>query len=165
MIFIDEAWIALGNKHFAPKIREWLKTFRKKNCMIVLSTQSISDAHSSGIIDVINESCPTKIFLPNVTARDESSEKLYRGFSLNEREIDLIARAIPKREYYFRNPEGRRLFNLHLGPLALAFVGATGRADIARLKELKNQLQDRWLEQWCYEHSIDFNLLKEEVSA
>lgn len=165
VIFIDEAWIALGNKHFAPKIREWLKTYRKKNCIIVLSTQSISDALGSGIIDVINESCPTKIYLPNVVARDESAEKLYRSLGLNDREIDLIARAIPKREYYFRNPEGRRLFNLLLGPVALAFVGATGRADIARIKELQQQLDNRWLEQWCFEQSIEFDQFKEEAFA
>ena len=83
----------------------------------------------------------------------------------NEREIDLIARATPKREYYFRNPEGRRLFNLQLGPVGLAFVGATGRSDIARIKELQNQVGDRWLEQWCFEQSIEPEQFKEEVFA
>ncbi len=65
LILLDEAWLMLGHPVFRDKIREWLKVLRKANCAVVLATQSISDAERSGIIDVLKESCPTKICLPN----------------------------------------------------------------------------------------------------
>ena len=68
LIILDEAWIMLGHPVFRSKIREWLKVLRKANCAVVLATQSLSDAARSGILDVLIESCPTKIFLPNEEA-------------------------------------------------------------------------------------------------
>lgn len=61
LILLDEAWLMLGHATFRDKIREWLKVLRKANCAVILATQSISDAERSGIIDVLKESCPTKI--------------------------------------------------------------------------------------------------------
>lgn len=148
IIILDEAWIVLAHEVFRAKIREWLKVLRKSNCIVVMATQSISDAVGSGILDVINESCPTKIYLPNPTARDESSTKLYRSLGLNVREIDLLARARQKQDYLFRNPEGRRLFNLQLGPLTLALAGATGKEDVQKVRELKAEHGKGWVEKW-----------------
>ncbi|MHA6732377.1 VirB4 family type IV secretion/conjugal transfer ATPase [Devosia sp. A369] len=68
LIVLDEAWLMLGHPVFRDKIREWLKVLRKANCAVVLATQSISDAERSGIIDVLKESCPTKICLLNSPA-------------------------------------------------------------------------------------------------
>ncbi|TJW92248.1 conjugal transfer protein TrbE, partial [Neisseria gonorrhoeae] len=65
VLFLDEAWIMLGHPVFREKISEWLKVLRKKNCLVLLATQSLSDAANSGILDVLNESCQTKIYLPN----------------------------------------------------------------------------------------------------
>jgi type IV secretion system protein TrbE len=64
-ILLDEAWLMLGHPVFKAKIREWLKVLRKANCLVLLATQSLSDATNSGILDVIVESTATKIFLPN----------------------------------------------------------------------------------------------------
>ena len=35
----------------------------------------------------------------------------------------MLATAIPKRHYYYLSEFGRRLFDLAIGPLTLAFVG------------------------------------------
>lgn len=148
LIILDEAWLALAHEVFRNKIREWLKVLRKSNCAVVMATQSISDAAGSGILDVINESCPTKIFLPNATAKDESSSKLYRHFGLNSREIDLLSKATPKSDYYFRSQEGRRLFNLQLGPFALALAGATSKEDVATVRKLQKQYKKNWVSKW-----------------
>ena len=40
MILIDEAWKALDDPMFAARIRDWLKTLRKRNAMIGFATQS-----------------------------------------------------------------------------------------------------------------------------
>ncbi len=147
-IILDEAWIMLGHPAFRAKIREWLKVLRKSNCLVLMATQSLSDAANSGILDVIVESTATKIFLPNVYARDEDTSVLYRRMGLNPRQIDILATAIPKRQYYYVSENGRRLFELALGPVALAFVGATDKESIATIKGLEARLGPRWVDEW-----------------
>ncbi len=149
IIILDEAWIALGHEVFRSKIREWLKVLRKSNCIVIMATQSISDAANSGILDVINESCPTKIYLPNSTAKDESSAKLYEGLGLNRREIEILSKLTPKQDYYYRSSEGRRLFNLKLGDIALAMTGATGKEDLTTIRDLQQKYSgDSWVPEW-----------------
>jgi type IV secretion system protein VirB4 len=147
-IILDEAWIMLGHPAFRAKIREWLKVLRKSNCLVLMATQSLSDAANSGILDVIVESTATKIFLPNVYARDEDTSQLYKRMGLNPRQIDILATAIPKRQYYYVSENGRRLFELALGPVALAFVGATDKESIATIKGLEARLGRRWVDEW-----------------
>ena len=65
---------------------------RKANCAVVLATQSLSDAKASGILDVLSESCPTKIFLPNIAARQEGQKELYTGMGLNETQVSIAVR-------------------------------------------------------------------------
>ena len=81
-------------------------------------------------------------------ARDESSTELYKSLGLNTREIDMLAKATQKRDYYFRNPEGRRFFHLQLGPIALALAGATGKEAIQKVKDLKDQYGKEWVNEW-----------------
>ncbi len=122
---------------FAARIREWLKTLRKKNVAVVFATQSLADVADSAIAPALIESCPTRIYLPNERAFEPQQRQAYERFGLNETEIDLIATAQRKRDYYYASPKGRRLFELALGPVALAFCGAsdsTARELIARLE-------------------------------
>jgi type IV secretion system protein VirB4 len=147
-ILLDEAWLMLGHPVFRAKIREWLKVLRKANCLVLMATQSLSDAADSGILDVIVESTATKIFLPNVFARDEATAALYRRMGLNTRQIEILATAIPKRQYYYASAEGRRLYELALGPLALAFVGAADKESVATIRRLEARFGDRWVHAW-----------------
>ena len=118
LLLLDEAWVMLGHPVFREKIREWLKVLRKANCAVVLATQSLSDAVRSGILDVLLESCPTKILLPNEEADKGGTSEvpgpldLYRLIGLNGTEIDLLKSAVKKRHYYYTSVEGRRLFEL-----------------------------------------------------
>ena len=145
VIVLDEAWLMLAHPAFRDKIREWLKTMRKANCAVVMATQSLSDAGRSGILDVIAESTPTKIFLPNVYARDEVFAELYVRLGLNKRQIELIAEAAPTRDYYVTSEKGRRLFELALGPLALAFCGASDKDTIAKIQQLEKKFGPEWI--------------------
>ncbi len=119
-LFLDEAWLFLTDSLFAAKIREWLKTLRKKNVAVVFATQSLADVTDSTIAHAIIESCPTRILLPNESAHDQGTRSLYQSFGLNDRQIDILATATPKRDYYFQSPAGNRLFELGLGRTALA---------------------------------------------
>jgi hypothetical protein len=138
----------LGHPAFRAKIREWLKVLRKANCLVLMATQSLSDAANSGILDVIVESTATKIFLPNVYARDEDTAALYRRMGLNARQIEILATAIPKRQYYYVSENGRRLYDLALGPMALAFVGASDKESVATIKSLEAKFGDEWVHEW-----------------
>jgi len=148
VIILDEAWLMLGHPAFRAKIKEWLKVLRKANCLVLMATQSLSDAANSGILDVIVESTATKIFLPNIYARDEDTAALYRRMGLNNRQIEILASATPKRQYYYVSESGRRLYDLALGPLALSFVGASDKESVAVIKALEAKHGDAWVEVW-----------------
>lgn len=154
MIVLDEAWLMLQHPVFAPKIVNWLKELRKKNCLVIMATQSLSDAVNSGIFDVIKESCPTKIYLPNWEAKDEETAETYKKMGLNPRQIDIVARAIPKRQYYYVSEQGRRLFDLALGPLALAFTAVSDPKAVAHIKHLEKTHKDEWVDHWLAEKRL-----------
>ena len=116
--------------------------------MVVMATQSLTDAARSGILDVIVESTASKVFLPNVYARDEDTANLYKRMGLNSRQIEILATAIPKRQYYYVSEKGRRLFELALGPLALSFVGATDKESLASIRTLEDKYGEGWVDEW-----------------
>ena len=156
-IVLDEAWIMLANPVFKEKIREWLKVLRKANCAVIMATQSISDAAHSGILDVINESTATKIFLPNSTAKNEKNAELYSALGLNNKQIEIVANAVPKHDYYFVSSEGARLFSLALEKLTLAFVAVSDKETIALIKKLKKQHKDDWVNFYLAEKNLNLN--------
>ena len=119
-----------------------------------MATQSISDAERSGIIDVLKESCPTKICLPNGAAREPGTRKFYEQIGFNERQIEIVSSAIPKREYYVATPDGRRLFDMSLGPVALSFVGASGKEDLKRIRALKAEHGQDWPTHWLQSRGV-----------
>jgi len=133
LLILDEAWLFLDDAVFAARIREWLKTLRKKNVAVVFATQSLADIASSSIAPALIESCPTRVFLPNERAQEPQSKETYERFGLNARQIELIARAAPKRDYYYQSPLGCRLFELGLGPIGLAFCGASDPVNQKRI--------------------------------
>jgi type IV secretion system protein TrbE len=133
LLVLDEAWVFLDNPLFAARIREWLKVLRKKNVAVVFATQSLADVAESSIAPAIIESCPQRIFLPNDRAVEPQARAAYHRFGLNDRQIELIARATPKRDYYLQSRRGNRLFDLGLGRIALAFCGASDPASQRRI--------------------------------
>ncbi len=129
LLVLDEAWVFLDDPLFANRIREWLKTLRKKNVAVIFATQSLADIADSQIAPAIIESCPTRIFLPNPRALEPTQSETYRRFGLNDTQVRLIAEAYPKRDYYLQSRAGNRLFELGLGPVALAFAAASSPED------------------------------------
>ncbi|CAG2138331.1 Type IV secretion system protein virB4 [Cupriavidus campinensis] len=149
LLVLDEAWLMLNHPLFQEKIREWLKVLRKANCAVLFATQSVSDVGKSQIRDVLFESCPTKILLANPEVRDnEDSANQYRAIGLNERQIDIIGRMAKKLDYYYMSPLGRRKYQLGLGPVNLAFTGASGKEDIAMARSLIERHGERWTVEW-----------------
>ncbi|HZR73466.1 conjugal transfer protein TrbE [Bradyrhizobium sp.] len=136
LLIIDEGWLALDDTGFAEQLREWLKTLRKKNASVVFATQSLADVAGSAIAAALIESCPTRLFLPNERAIEPQIMAVYRQFGLNDRQIEIISRATPKRDYYCQSRRGNRLFELGLGEAALAFTAASSKSDQAAIADL-----------------------------
>ncbi|QQN65341.1 conjugal transfer protein TrbE [Bradyrhizobium diazoefficiens] len=136
LMIVDEGWLALDDADFAGQLREWLKTLRKKNASVVFATQSLSDIDGSDIAPAIIESCPTRLLLPNERAIEPQITAIYRRFGLNDRQIELLSRATPKRDYYCQSRRGNRMFELGLGEVALAFAAASSKTDQAAIDRL-----------------------------
>lgn len=153
LLILDEAWLMLSHDLFREKIREWLKTLRKANVAVVLATQSLSDANNSGIMDVLAESCPTKIYLPNPEATNPAAAGHYRTLGLLDEELARLARLTPKKEYYITGA-GKRTIELGLGEVALAFTAASTPQDIADAKVLYRQDKDNFAHRWLQHKQV-----------
>ena len=96
IIVLDEAWALIDNKIFAGKIKDWLKTMRKLNGMVVFATQSVEDATNSAISDTLVQQTATQIFLPNPKA----TEAYKKAFMISDREFNLLKTTDPGSRYF-----------------------------------------------------------------
>jgi type IV secretion system protein VirB4 len=148
LILLDEAWSYLQHELFRDRLKDWLKTMRRKNAVVVMATQQISDIANSQIADVVLENCPTKILLPNAESKNPGSREFYTRVGLNERELEILQVSIPKQHYYVVSTLGRRLVNLGVGKVALSWVGVNGREERQIVESVKNQYPDSWRAEW-----------------
>lgn len=159
LLIVDEGWLALDDEDFAGQLREWLKTLRKKNASVIFATQSLSDIDGSAIAPAIIESCPTRLLLPNERAIEPQISAIYRRFGLNDRQIELLSRATPKRDYYCQSRRGNRMFELGLGEVALAFTAASSKTDQAAIEQLLAEHgRDGFLPAWLQHRGVGWAL-------
>jgi len=157
LLFLNEAWLFFDSPIFAPRIREWLKTLRKLNVSVIFATQGLTDIERCPISAALIESCPTRIFLPNDRAMEEETARVYRRFGLNDRQLQMLAVAQPKRQYYYQSSMGNRLFELGLGPLGLAFCAATSKKDqILAKKMLAEHGKEGFNAAWLASKGLDW---------
>lgn len=140
LLILDEAWLFLDHPLFSQRIREWLKTLRKKNVSVIFATQSIADLMESSITSSLLESCPSRVFLPNSRALEPGLAHIYEHLGLSDQQINLIAGASPRQDYYYQSSIGNALFNLQLGPVALAFADSGGQ----QKKQMVQQFYERY---------------------
>lgn len=146
IIVLDECWLFLRNKSFSNKIVEYLKDLRKKNAIVVMATQNLSDI-SEEIKPVVINNMPTKIFMPN-TSSSEVNAAMYYDFGLNSTEQVIIRHMIPKQEYYFKSPDFSRIFNLYLSKQEIAFLAATAKSDQLKVAELEHLTPAEFIQAW-----------------
>ncbi|WP_269714870.1 VirB4 family type IV secretion/conjugal transfer ATPase [Caulobacter sp. NIBR2454] len=142
VVCIDEFWKALGDEAFRDLARDGLKTWRKKDAVLVLATQSPSDVLASPIARTIQEQCATKIFLPN----GEATELDYgEGFGLSGRELALVRDelGVGSRGFLIRQGGASAVAELDLTGLDEHLAILSGRAaTTARLDEIRRQVGD-----------------------
>jgi type IV secretion system protein VirB4 len=108
---LDEAWLFIKNETIRNYIVQAQKTWRKHNAAMILATQSIKELEESGMLAIVAESCPTKIFLAN----PEMNRQVYReAFHLNDTEIDIIADLIPPGEMLIRKAQSSKKVRLNV---------------------------------------------------
>lgn len=158
LIVLEEVWSALMEGPFAERIRQWLLTLRKQNAAVVLAAHTPAQIAELPGREVVIESCPTKIFLPNPDAVEAETQALYLSMGLNEREVALIAQAQRQRDYFFKCRLGSRLFDLDLGPLALGLVTLPGGEDLAAVRRRVEAMEategQRWVATWLRERGL-----------
>jgi len=121
---------------------------RRRNAVVVMATQQVSDIANSEIADVVLENCPTKILLPNAEARNPGSREFYGRLGLNERELELLQVSVPKQHYYVVSKLGRRLVDLRLGKVALAWLGVSGQEDRQVVQSVIDEYPSTWRTEW-----------------
>lgn len=92
MIVIDEGWKALDDDVFVKRLKDWMKTIRKRNGVVGFATQSASDAIESRIAATIIEQSATQLFMSNPKAQ---SSDYCDGFGLSAHELNLV-RSLPE---------------------------------------------------------------------
>jgi type IV secretion system protein VirB4 len=134
MILIDEGWKALDDEVFAARIRDWLKTLRKRNALVGFATQSARDALDSRIATALVEQTATMIFMPNAKAR---AEDYCDGFGLTEHELALI-RSLPShsRAFLIRQPDASVVVRLDLSGAPEVLTILSGRESAVRRLDL-----------------------------
>lgn len=149
IVELDEGWLYLDNPLFAEKIREWLKVLRKNDVYVIFATQSLADAEKSTILPALIESCPTTIFLPNAKTQDENIKPIYKRFGLNDRQIEILSIATPKKHYLYNSPLGSRLYELGLGKFALTYCTSQGKESYETIKQIVDQYgKENFNEHW-----------------
>ncbi|WP_422357692.1 VirB4 family type IV secretion/conjugal transfer ATPase [Qipengyuania flava] len=141
MILIDEGWKALDDEIFAARIRDWLKTLRKRNALVGFATQSARDALESRISTALVEQTATMVFMPNSRARPED---YCDGFGLTEHELALI-RTLPahSRCFLVRQPDASVVVRLDLSGAPEVLTLLSGReSSVRRLDLLREALGD-----------------------
>ena len=128
IICIDEFWKALGDEAFRRFAQDGLKTYRKRNALMVFATQSPADALKSDISHSILEQVATKIMLPNpFGARRDYVD----GFALSEAEFKLVREDLSPESHKFLVKQGHDsvVVELDLNGLDDALAVLSGRAE------------------------------------
>lgn len=94
IIVLDEAWRLLDDPRFQNRIKDWIKTIRKQNGIVIFMTQEPADAVKSPISETLIQSTDNKIFFPAPSA-DEAS--YMDAFKLSRPEFELV-RAMRKEQ-------------------------------------------------------------------
>jgi type IV secretion system protein VirB4 len=150
-IIIEESWMAFNNPTFSKELAKWLDTMRKLNTNIVLVTTNITQVAKSSIKDTLLQQCMTTILTPNVKLdKDLQTREAYTEFGLNPRQLDILSKAQAKRQYYFMNPDGCKLFNLDMDSFVVskAFFCRISIEDLIKAKELKKYYQENFAKKW-----------------
>lgn len=127
-VILDEAWLMLQDETFCHELISWLKTLRKHNTLVILSTQSLADLDLTHCTEAVFDCIKTRIYLPNPDASQAIFKPRYVAAGLNDTQIGSIAQAIPKRDLFIQKPGHFSRFRLLLSQEELNVFTKSGAA-------------------------------------
>ncbi|MEM8515371.1 type IV secretion/conjugal transfer VirB4 family ATPase [Massilia sp. MP_M2] len=154
LIPIDEGFRSFGHPLAIERFKFWLETMRKENVAVGFATQNLQSVVDSPIGSTLIQATATKFMLPNPEAATDNIAPVYRAFGLNNRQIENLSYARQKQDYYVMNDDGRRMFQLGLGKVAMAFVGASGKDQMQHVRSLKASHGPEWVYHYLKERGV-----------
>lgn len=110
---LDEAWRLIQHPAVRSYVQEALKTWRKRNALMLLATQTVDDFASADLLRTVVESCPTRLLLANPSMNREQYRDL---FQLNDAEVDLLTNLQPKRQLLLKRANLAKVLDLNVDP-------------------------------------------------
>lgn len=153
LIIVEEGHRFLKGQ-FGQQLEVWLRECRKQNAAVVFVTQGLSEIVNSPYKHILLNSCLTKMFLANHQATASYNRELYHEVGLNDTQIEMISKAVPKQDYFLTSPLGNRLMDLALSKTFLAFTEQADFLERERVLKLRNAYQDEWVFHWLSEKGL-----------
>jgi len=110
---MDEAWRFIQHPTLRAYVQEGLKTWRKHNAAMILSTQTVDDFASVDLLRTVVESCPTKLLLANPAF---DSHRYVELFQLNDMELQLFRSLQPRQQILLKRPDVTKVLTLTVDP-------------------------------------------------
>jgi type IV secretion system protein VirB4 len=111
---VEEMWAADANPFFRDVLNNLLKTIRKEEGAVVLTTQSAADALNSPIAHTLLQQIPTKVFFRDGSAK---REELCDGMGLSEAEFLMVTEGLPRHGFLVSRPGGSFVGRLDLSKM------------------------------------------------
>ena len=153
---LDEAWMFIRNRTIRDYVTKAEKTWRKKNAAMILATQSLHELASSEMLEIVCESCPTKLFLAN----PDIDVPLYRdSFHLNDTELELLAGLVPKRDLLVKTPQSAKKLHLSVDSFAYWMATNTPKDNVQRQRYFERFGVQNGLLELARDHPVESRAL------
>jgi type IV secretion/conjugal transfer VirB4 family ATPase len=133
---VDEASFLLRNPVTLDYITAAVRTWRKKNAAMLLSTQALEDLTGSSELRPLIDNCPTKLLFSNPT--------LNAGFyaevlQLNAVEVEKLRTLLPKRQFLMKRDDLSKVLTLNVDPKSY-WLFTTNPHEAKRRQEVVDQV-------------------------
>jgi type IV secretion/conjugal transfer VirB4 family ATPase len=134
---VDEAWRFLKNPTIKEYVGAALKTWRKRNALMLLAMQSADDLRKVELLRTAVESAPSVFLLANPGMDRAAYREL---FGLNELELDTVASLAMRREIFLKRTAFSKVLRLDVDPesAALFSTGAPSRLTETHITRTSN---------------------------
>jgi type IV secretion system protein VirB4 len=148
---MDEAWKLLDDEEFKRSMKDYFKTIRKRNGMIIFGTQSPDDVVRSSVSRTIIEQTSTNIFFPFPKADEESLKK---PFGLSDAEFTWVKEGDPAERFVLiKHARDSVVARVDMGHMMEFVRVLSGREDTVRqvgmLREEYGEDPRDWLDKFC----------------
>lgn len=148
---MDEAWKLLDDDEFKRTMKDYFKTIRKRNGLVIFGTQSADDVVQSSVSRTIIEQTSTNIFFANPKA-DESS--YMEHFGLSRAEFDWVKNGDPSSRFMLiKQAKSSVIARVDMSHMPEFIKVLSGREETVREVEmLRGEHGDdpkNWLSKFC----------------